>query len=376
MTTTTTPPAPTPLDFLVRRDDLRACRFAPAPPLDDVALDEGQALLRVDHFGLTSNNVTYALAGDRMGYWRLFPAPEGWGRVPAWGYGEVLRSRHEGVRPGERYYGLYPTSTSLVVRPGRVGGGGFSDESPHRQPLSALYNRYVCTATDPTYDPAREAEQALLRPLFTTSFLLDDYLAAHDFFGARTVVIASASSKTACGLAWLLAARRPGPAVLGLTSAAHAPFVARVGGYARAFAYDQIAALPTDAPAVYVDLSGDAALRASVHRHYGDALTHSCSVGATHWQQLRPGDGGAPGPKAAPFFAPSWAEKRAAELGPPAFGARANEAWRALLDRVVSSPEAWLRVVRGRGPDALERAYLDLVLGRAKPDEGHLLSLA
>ena len=113
-----------------------------------------------------------------------------------------------------------------------------------------------------------------------------------------------------------------------------------------------------------------------MHRHYGDALTHRCSVGATHWKQLRPGDEGSPGPKPAPFFAPSWAEKRAAELGPPAFGARANDAWRALLDRVVASPEAWLRIVRGRGPEALERAYLDLVLGRSKPDEGHLLSLA
>jgi hypothetical protein len=368
---------PEPLDFLVRRDNLPVCRFAPATPLDDVALADGQALLKVNHFALSSNNVTYAVAGDTMLYWQLFPAPEGWGRVPVWGYGEVLRSRHESVPLGERYYGLYPPSTALVMQPGRVGGAGFVDETPHRQALSALYNRYVRTATDPAYDPAREAEQALLRPLFTTSFLLDDYLAAHDFFGARTVVLASASSKTACGLACLLAARRPGPTVLGLTSAANAPFVARVGGYASAFTYDQVADLPTDAPVVYVDLSGDATLRAAVHRHFGAALTHSCSVGATHWQRLRPADAEPPGgPTPTPFFAPSWAEKRATELGPPAFGARANASWRALLDRVVSSPEAWLRIVRERGPQALEGAYLDLVLGRSKPDVGHLLSLA
>ncbi|HEU4537239.1 MAG TPA: DUF2855 family protein [Polyangiaceae bacterium] len=371
----TTPSASAPLDFQVRRDDLRVCRFAPATPPDDVALDEGQALLKIDHFGLSANNITYAVAGDLLSYWRLFPAPEGWGRVPAWGYGEVLRSRHEGVRAGERFYGLYPMSTSLVVQPGRVGAAGFSDEAPHRQPLSPLYNRYVRTANDPTYDPAREAEQALLRPLFMTSFLLDDYLAAHDFFGARTVVVASASSKTACGLAGLLAAR-PGLTTFGLTSAANVAFCARAGGYTRAFAYEQLAELPTDAPAVFVDLAGDAALRASVHRHFGAALTHSCSVGATHWQHLAPGpDGAPPGPKPTPFLAPSWAEKRAAELGPPAFGARADAAWHALLERAVSSPEAWLRVVRGRGPEALERAYLGLVLGRSKPDEGHLLSL-
>jgi Protein of unknown function (DUF2855) len=373
---TTSTPLPEPIDFLVRRDNLQVCRFAPAAPLDDVALADGQALMKVDHFALSSNNVTYAVAGDRMSYWQLFPAPEGWGRVPVWGYGEVLRSRHEGVRPGERYYGLFPPSTALVIQPGRVGAAGFVDETPHRQALSALYNRYVRTATDPTYDPAREAEQALLRPLFTTSFLLDDYLAAHDFFGARTVVLASASSKTACGLAWLLAARSPGPTVFGLTSATNAPFVARVGGYARAFPYDRVADLPTDAPVVYVDLSGDAALRAEVHRHFGASLTHSCAVGATHWQQLRPADAEPlAGPTPTPFFAPSWAEKRAAELGPPTFGARAGASWGALLERVVSSPESWLRIVRGRGPEALERAYLDLVLGRSKPSEGHLLSL-
>ena len=44
----------------------------------------------------------------------------------------------------------------------------------------------------------------LLRPLFLTSFLIDDFLADNHFFGARRVVFSSASSKTAYGTAFML----------------------------------------------------------------------------------------------------------------------------------------------------------------------------
>ena len=59
--------------FLVDRDDYRTTRvvqFAPA------SLDEGEVRLRVDAFGFTANNITYAAAGDMIGYWTFFPAPD------------------------------------------------------------------------------------------------------------------------------------------------------------------------------------------------------------------------------------------------------------------------------------------------------------
>ena len=49
--------------------------------------------LRVERFGLTANNVTYGAFGDQLGYWQFFAAPEGWGRIPVWGFGEVVASR-------------------------------------------------------------------------------------------------------------------------------------------------------------------------------------------------------------------------------------------------------------------------------------------
>src|SRR3954454_4307507 len=92
-------------DFLVKRDDLRECGVAES---EAPALEPGQALLRVDTFGLTANNVTYAVMGEAMSYWKFFPAEDGWGRVPVWGFAEVERSEAEGVEAGTRLYGYLP----------------------------------------------------------------------------------------------------------------------------------------------------------------------------------------------------------------------------------------------------------------------------
>lgn len=111
-------------DFLVKRDDLRECRVAESAVPE---IGEGQALLRVDTFGLTANNVTYAVLGDAMSYWNFFPAPEGWGRVPMWGFAEVERSNAENVEVGTRLYGYLPPSSHLVVTPTRASESGFAD---------------------------------------------------------------------------------------------------------------------------------------------------------------------------------------------------------------------------------------------------------
>ncbi len=98
-------------DFLVKRDDLRECRIADSAAPE---LEPGQALLRVDTFGLTANNVTYAVFGETMSYWDFFPAEDGWGRVPMWGFAEVERSEAEGVEPGTRLFGYLPPSSHLA----------------------------------------------------------------------------------------------------------------------------------------------------------------------------------------------------------------------------------------------------------------------
>jgi hypothetical protein len=137
-------------DFLVKRDDLRECRVAESEAPE---LEPGQALLRVDSFGLTANNITYAVMGEAMSYWDFFPAAEGWGRVPVWGFATVERSEASGVEEGTRIYGYLPPSSYLAVSPVSVENGGFVDGSPHRAALPSAYHRYLATGGDPSTAP-------------------------------------------------------------------------------------------------------------------------------------------------------------------------------------------------------------------------------
>ncbi len=213
------------MDFLIARDDLHRCRFVDAPALE---LGPGQARLSVAAFGLTSNNITYAMFGEAMSYWGFFPAEEGWGRMPVWGFAEVTASRHDAVEPGTRVYGYLPPSTEVVVAPERLGAHGFIDASAHRSTLPPVYNAYLRVDSDPVYDVDTEDQQMLLRPLFFTSYLIDDFLTDSGLFGASTVVLSSASSKTASALAFLLAGR-PGVEVVGLTSPRSIEFARSLG---------------------------------------------------------------------------------------------------------------------------------------------------
>ena len=65
-------------------------------------LNENEVLLKIDRQALTANNISYATSGDALGYWRFFPAEEGWGRIPAMGWADAIASKHPEVEVGER----------------------------------------------------------------------------------------------------------------------------------------------------------------------------------------------------------------------------------------------------------------------------------
>jgi hypothetical protein len=353
------------VDFLVRRDDLRTTRLLERESAS-LAPADGEALLRVDHFAFTANNITYAVAGDQLSYWNFFPAERGWGRIPVWGYADVVASRCAGVSEGARLYGYYPMSTHLVVEPVQVSAAGFNDGVAHRASMAAAYNQYRTVSPG---DARGEQAQMLLQPLFVTAFLIDDFLAEQAFFGARTAVLSSASSKTAFGLAHQLA-QRGGLQVVGLTSARHTGFVSALGCYDRVLPYGELSALDPGAPALFVDMAGNGAVQSAVHHHFGANLVHSLSVGLTHWQQAKR-ESGLPGAQPSFFFAPTRLRKRFGDWGSEGFQQRIGSAFgafRGLADRA-------LRVVRGQRAD-VERVYLDTLEGRAAPDQGHVLSLS
>lgn len=352
-------------DFLVKRDDLRECRIVEGPTPE---IDPGQALLRVDTFGLTSNNVTYAVFGEAMSYWDFFPAEEGWGRVPMWGFAEVERSEAEGVEPGTRLFGYLPPSSHLVVAPADASEAGFVDASPHRAALPSAYHRYLATGADPFYAADTEEMQMLLRPLFFTSFLIDDQLGDEGLTGRGPVLISSASSKTAIAAAYLLA-RRDGVELVGLTSPRSAEFVEGLGVYDRAVAYDAIDSLDRR-PATFVDVAGDGEVRRAVHSHYGD-LVYSMAVGVTHWEDFGAGEGELPGPQPKFFFAPDRVTKRSADWGRAGLESRVADAWHPFCEWTAG----WLEPIRGQGFDAVEAAYRDALEGKVPPDRAHVLSL-
>jgi hypothetical protein len=356
-------------DLLVSRASLRDSRIAES---EMPAIGDGEALLSVDAFSITANNVTYAAFGDALRYWSFFPAEEGWGRVPVWGFATVIGSKAEGVSPGKRVYGYLPMSTHLKMQPQRVTASGFMDGVAHRRDLPSVYQNYTWCDTDPLYRPETEALQMLYRPLFTTSFLIDDLLEEHALYGARQVLFSSASAKTAYAAARQLSMR--GIDVVGLTSAKKLRFVAQLGVYKRAVSYGDVETLDSHIPTAFVDIAGDAAIRARVHRHFGDRLKLSLTVGATHWDQGVPvdsADAHLPGPKAQMFFAPDRITKRIADWGPDGFAARTGREFANFLPFASSS----MIVETGRGLESAARVFDSFVAGGAYPRDGHIINL-
>ncbi|MET0222615.1 MAG: DUF2855 family protein [Tardiphaga sp.] len=338
------------------------------PRLDE--LSDDCLLVRVDRFAFTANNITYAMLGDQLKYWQLFRAPDGFGNIPVWGFGEVIASMHPQIAVGERLFGYFPMASHLVIEAADVNKRGLRDGAPHRQGVAPVYNAYARVSADPAFAGRHGDYQALLRPLFMLSFLVDDFLAEKDVYGARSVVLSSASSKTAFGLAHLLHTRRKPLRVIGLTSANNADFVASLGCYDDVVTYDRIKSLAADRPTAFVDMAGNADLRARLHRHVADRLVYSGRVGMTH--QDASDDVDLPGAQPSWFFAPDQIRKRAMEWGPGGIDSRFNDAWIGFMPMLERS----LSIVEGAGPEAVARVYRDTLAGRVAPNQGHILSLA
>ena len=372
----------------VRQGQLATTRLVEAA---DTPLADGQVRVRVDRFAFTSNNITYAAFGQAMQYWQFFPVPAdadassttaAWGCIPVWGFGTVVQSLHPGVAVAERLYGYWPMASHAVLQPARLSAASFSDGAPHRAALHAVYNQVQRVTSDPFYTADSEDVQALLRPLFLTAWLIDDFLADNAFFGINAanpaggsrgaLLLSSASSKTASATAAQLA-KRPEVEVVGLTSPGNVAFCESLGCYSRVLTYDQLNDLPADTPCVYVDFAGSGPLRQAIHTRFS-RLAYSCSIGGTHVEQLA-GAKDLPGPKATLFFAPAQVKKRGAEWGPAEFGQRLVTAWHGFRQQVANSNPPWLVVQQHPGAQAVQAAYAQVLAGRGDPRLGHMLAL-
>lgn len=332
--------------------------------VDLPALAAGAVRLRVDSFAVTANNITYAVLGDAFGYWNFVPAADGWGVLPTWGHATVEASNDAAIAVGERVYGYLPMATHLDVEPGDRSDAMFVDRAAHRQPMSAIYNQYRRLGAEAAHDAAREAQRMVFQPLFTTSFLIEMMFRRADWYGADTLIVTSASAKTALALANVARQLSPQVRRVGLTSTANLGFVRESGQYDEVLTYDDVSAL-AGRSAVLVDIAGNAAVLGEVHQTLGNNLKYSCIVGATH-VAARGAGRSAPrhGPEPILFFAPDHAEAAIAAMGMRGFNEALSQCWESFLAATAS----FVTIDERRGLQAAADAYRDILRGAGRPD--------
>ena len=342
----------------------------PETPLADGEIEVAPALIAI-----TANNVTYAALGAPMGllgpdagYWDFFGPRDAPGRLPIWGFARVTRSAHEDFEGGDEFYGYFALASHTRLLPMRVTDNGFADASPHRAHLPALYNQYQSVGMLGDYAAADRDLWPIFRPLYLTGWLIADQLEDEADHGARSVLVTSASSKTAMGFAHAFRERTKRPELVGLTSAGSIDFLAATGLYDRLVTYDDLESLDAAVPTALVDIAGDAAVARRLHAHFGDALTLSMVVGATHWQAR----GGFGGQGRTGFFAPARMAKRSGEWGGGGLRDRVAAAW----GRFMDDARDLTRVEKRSGADAAIATYREVVAGKADPRAGVVIALA
>jgi hypothetical protein len=355
--------------FQVKRTAFDTARLVDAG--DGASLNAGEVRLRIERFAFTANNVTYAAAGDMLGYWQFFPAvgvPDQdttWGVIPVWGFAEVVDSTVDGIAEGERLFGYFPPANELVITPVAITPETLIDGSAHRAQLPPTYNQYRRVDAEPASMRAIDNERMLLWPLYMTAYCLWDSLMVNNWYDAQQIIVLSASSKTAIGMAYALHTDPGAPAVIGLTSEANCELVASLGIYDRTLTYEELGGIDAQTPSVIVDMSGNAGVLGQLHRHLGDSMKKTLNVGITHW------DAGGENPdiiagRSEMFFAPGHIQQRVAQWGAEGLEQRTS----AFIADTVARSRDWLRLTVHEGLPGLLDIYPQVCAGRVPPDEG------
>jgi hypothetical protein len=337
MTILTSQAQPT-LVFEVAKNDLSQTRVVELNIEQPLA--DNEVLLKVSKFALTANNISYGITGDALGYWQFFPVNNvpsdtasnsitststtntaqqtQWGRLPVMGFADVVSSNNKDINVGERVWGFMPMATHLKIFAGTVNPSGFSDINPCREGLSPVYARFDRVSTNPFYQLKNEDYDILLRGLFTTSWLVDDFMFDNNYFDATQYLITSASSKTSIALAFAIK-QRGQRSTVGITSMANLSFVESLGCYDHVISYNDITTLDANVASILVDMAGGKKTLAAIHHHFTQQLRYSCRIGATHHGDIditdTQSDSLLPGAPPTFFFAPTQLKKRSLEWG-------------------------------------------------------------
>ena len=286
----------------------------------------GGVTLKLDHFAFTANNFTYAnCGGPPLNYWNFYSdlPPSDDGVIPVWGFATVTSTQNSDIVLGDRYWGFWPMADTVSFdRPIKSNSSSFSVIRPNDKTLAPVYNVYLNTKTDPFYTHTKDCESNMMiyRPLFLTSFMLDDYLSMlKDVDEPAQIILTSASSKTAFALASLLNKRskQSNFTVVGLTSTGNKAFCEKLNLYDEISTYgsDSISKLDCSRKTIVVDMAGSHSINVALHNHFHNNLIRNVGVGLTH-NSLAPGsDDLSHHAKSVRefFFAPAWITKRLVE---------------------------------------------------------------
>ncbi len=352
-------------EFRINRSELKDCHWAART---EAELQSGQVRFALETFGLSANNITYADLGEKMAYWQFFPTEAGFGLLPVWGMARVVESSIDEMPVGTRAYGYWPLAERWLLEPRLLSQTNFIDQSAHRAELPSVYQFYQIWPAD--FDAnlpqhiKMQARYALLRPLYLTSWLCADFLRDAEFFGAESIWILSASSKTALALGDALARMAPGVTTVGFSSPANVEFAKAARCYHFVHSYDAIEQ-QSKQRAVVVDIAGDPALLSRVYQHLADQLKHTATVGISHRGERTP-KAPLPGIKPQFFFAPTQAKKRSAQFGGRWIEQQSSIDWEAFLLK----SEQWMQVHMQTGFAAAQAGYLQLLAGQVRPMQG------
>lgn len=363
--------------FEVDKSDLQKTRITPLNI--EQSFVENEVILKVDKFALTANNISYGIAGDSLGYWQFFPIENTaeqahWGRLPVMGFADVVASNSDLIKVGERVWGFMPMATHFKILAGKMSATGFSDISPYREGLSPLYAAFERVTNNPFYTPENEDFEILVRGLFTTSWLVDDFMDDNHYFGASQYLITSASSKTSIALAFAVKKRGKHPTV-GITSATNQQFVESLGCYDQVISYDEISSLNADIPSILVDMAGSKTTLTAIHYHFTEQLRYSCRIEATHHSDMLPveltSSNELPGAIPTFFFAPTQLKKRTNEWG-------GNETMKkvgiSLLD-YIDFCRSIMTIEHTTDKNKIDLVYQGVLSGKADASIGLIISL-
>lgn len=358
----------------IELDNYRAMSLYDGFNVSPDTLNDGQIMVRVSKVALTSNSVSYAIGSQAgmMPWLDVFPAPDGLGHIPCWGYGDVIHSKHPDVEEGERLYGFFPIASHIICTPGNTHDRGFTDVEPCRGGVAPFYNEYVYVRKEPGYAPEFEDNMMLFRPLFGTSYLLESFCEDNTLFEkSERIIVSSASSKTAMGFGYLLRKNHADQVkAIGLTSEANKGFVIGLDCYDEVLTYDEIDSLEPGVSTAFFDVAGNRDVLAGIHEHLGDAIVYSGQVGQTHWSDKdKQHSQNLPGPCPVTWSGPDQLMILRERHGESGFMKLVQAS---MIDFMMAAFN-WIKFQPAQGPDAVNARVKAMLDGEVDAHEGVIL---